>query len=99
MFVAYFLHFFFAFPSLFSKWLIFIIIRHELCYLLIHNPLMKLSSVLFKKSLHLSLYLLSYEYVCANCFMFPCICSVLFGSILIPKRVHYPIAIMRILMT
>ena len=35
---------------------LFIIIRHEL-------PLMKLSSVLFRKFLHLSLYFLSYEYV------------------------------------
>ena len=44
---------------------------------LIYSPLMKLSNVLFRKSLHLSLYFLSYEYVCANCLMFPYICSVL----------------------
>ena len=55
----------------------FISIRHELCYPFIYSPLMKLSSVLFRKSLHLSIYLLSYEYVCANCLMFPCLYSVL----------------------
>ena len=78
MFISCFLHPLIAFSSLFSKnCFLFIIIRHELCYPPIYNPLMKLSNVLFKKSLHLSLYLLSYEYACANFLMFPCICSIL----------------------
>ena len=42
---------------------LFIIIRHEHCYSPVYNPLMKLSSILFRKFLHLFLYLLSYEYV------------------------------------
>ena len=64
----------------------------------IYNPLMKLSSVSFKKSLHLSLYLLSFEYVCQLSYVSLYIfCSI--GSILIPKWVHHPIAITRILMT
>ena len=47
------------FPVHFSKTKkyvsLFIIIRNELCYHPIYNPQMKLSSVLFRKSLHLSL--------------------------------------------
>ena len=73
MFISYFLHSLFAFSLVYfpkkKK-------KREKCFL-IYNPLMKLSSVLFRKSLHLSLYLLSYEYVCANCLMFPCIFSIL----------------------
>ena len=69
---------------------------HELCYPLIYNPLMKLSSILFRKSLHLSLYLLSYECVCKlshiSLYMFRSI-----GSILIPKWVHHPVTITMIL--
>ena len=65
----------------------------------IYNPLMKLSSVLFNKSLHLSLYLLSYEYVCVNCLYVSLYMFHSIGSILIPKRVFRPIAITRILMT
>ena len=79
-FISGFLHFLFAFSQFISqkrKHFPFIIIRHELCYPPIYNLLMKLSNVLFRKSLHLSLYLLSYEYVCANYLMFLCICSVL----------------------
>ena len=55
----------------------FISIRHELCYPPTYSPLMKLSSVLLRKSLHLSIYLLYYEHMCANCLMFPCLYSVL----------------------
>ena len=76
----------------------FIRIRHELCYPPTYSPLMKLSSVLLRKSLHLSIYLLYYEHMCANCLMFPCIFRPI-GSILIPKRVYCPVAIVRILMT
>ena len=68
------------FPNLFpkkNKHFPFIIIRYELCYPLIYYPLMKLSSELFRKFLHLSLYLLFYEYVCANYLMFLCIYSIL----------------------
>ena len=81
MLISYFMHSLLAFSSLLSKknvCSLFIIIKHELCYSPpIYNPLMKLSNVLFKKSLYLSLYLLSYEYVCANCLIFPYICSIL----------------------
>jgi len=82
MFISCFLHSLLAFSNSFfqnkKKYVsLFIIIRHELCYPPIYNPLMKLSSVLLRKSLHLSLYLLSYEYVCTNCLIFPCICSTL----------------------
>ena len=62
----------------------FIIIRHELCYPPTYNPLMKLFNVLFRKFLHLSLYLLSYEYVCANCLMFPMKAP--------PQPLHYLVA-------
>ena len=75
----------------------FIIIRHEFFFPLIYNPLMKLSSLLFKKFLYLFLYLLSYEYVCklsyVSLYMFHSM-----GFIPIPKRVHHLVTITRILM-
>ena len=78
------LHFPNLFPIKKKKHFPFIIIRHELCYPPIYDPLMKLSNVLFRKFLHLSLYLLSYEYMCklsyVSLYMFRSI-----GSILIPK--------------
>ena len=81
MIISYFLHFLVSISPVYfprkKNVSLFIIIRHELCYPHIYIPLMKLSSVLFRKSLYLSLYLLSYEYVCANSLMFPYICSVL----------------------
>ena len=68
------------FPSLFSQKKIsislFIIIRHELCFPLTHNQLMKYL-VYYSKNSSISLYLLSYEYMCANCLLFLSICFAL----------------------
>ena len=47
-----------------KKHFVFIIIRHELCFPPTHNPLMKLSNVLFRKFLHLSLYVFLWICVC-----------------------------------
>ena len=77
MFISHFLHSLFAFPNLFSRKKKISLLSLSSMNFVIYIPLMKLSNVLFRKSLHLSLYSLSYEYVCADCLMFPCICSVL----------------------
>ena len=52
----------------------YIIIKHELCFPFTLNPLMKYL-VYYSGNSCISLLLLSYEYVCANCLMFLCICS------------------------
>ena len=69
------------FPILFSKkqqekHFPSFIIKHELCFPPTYNPLMKYSGY-YLGNYCISLYLLSYEYVCANYLMFLCICSVL----------------------
>ena len=54
----------------------FIIIRHELCFPLTHNPVMKYSAY-YLGNFYISLYLLSYEYVHAIYLIFLYICSAL----------------------
>ena len=106
MFISCFLHSLFAFPQFISKKekkrksiSLFIIIRHELCYPPVYNLLMKIiqrtiQEILTFISLFAFLWICVRKLSCVSLYMFHSI-----GSILIPMRVHRPIAITRILLT